>query len=180
VRGEAASAAPVWTASGRALGGGITLRDLNGDGFADLAATALDIGGRPLRIYAGSAAGFASEAAYSSAQSMQSASVNVATVDGSLRRVTETLDALAGGHVITLAAPAERLLALRVASRAVPDALISFVPGSAVLSLADLQPAGATIEVEYETIAHPSLIVSDSQPPGGAVVFVNQATTAEK
>ncbi len=180
VRGEAASAAPVWTASGRALGGGIALRDLNGDGFTDLAATAIDIGGRPLRIYAGSAAGFVSEVAYSSAQSMQGVSVNATAVDGSLRRVSEAIDAIAGGHVVTLAAPAERLLALRMAGQAVPDARISFVPGSAVVSLADAQPAGAILEIEYEVIAHPSLIVSDSQPPGGAVIFVNQATTAEQ
>jgi hypothetical protein len=107
-------------------------------------------------------------------------SVNVAAVDGSLRRVSEAIDTIAGGHVVTLAAPAERLLALRVGDRAVPEARISFVPGSAVLSLADAEPAGATIQVEYEVIAHPSLIVSDSQPPGGAVVFVNQSATTEK
>ena len=180
VRTDASSAASIWTAAGRSLGGGIALRDLDGDGFPDLAAAALDMGGSPLRIYAGNAGGFASDAAYGSAQNMLGASVNVAAVDGSLRRVSEALQSIAGGHVLTLATPAERLLALRIAGKAVPDARVSFVPGSAVLSLAEAQPAGATIEVEYEVIAHPSLIVSDSQPPGGAVVFVNQATTAEK
>jgi hypothetical protein len=180
VRGEASSTAPIWSASGRALGGGIALRDLDGDGFADLAATTIDIGGQPLRIYAGSAAGFSASSAYQSAQSMQGVSVSAAAVDGTLRSVSEAVPVIEGGHVVTLAAPAERLLKVKIDESVVPDAQISFVAGSAVFSLAEAEHAGSTIHVDYQVIANPSLIVADSQPPGGAVVFLNQSTTTEK
>lgn len=180
VRGQAASMAPIWSASGRALGGGITLRDFDGDGFADLAATTIDIGGQPLRIYPGSAAGFAGATAYQSAQSMQGVSVNAAAVDGALRDASEAIAAIEGGHVVTLAAPAERLVQVKVDERVIPEAQISFVAGSAVFSLTEPERAGTTIHVAYQVIAHPSLIVADSQAPGGAVVFLNQSTTTEK
>ncbi len=180
VRGDAASTSPIWTASGRALGGGIAVRDLDGDGWADLAATAIDIGGRPLRIYAGTESGFASAVAYQSADTMQGVSVAVAGLDGASRHSEETFAALKGAHVLTLRAPAERIVRVRMGARVLGERDWSFVPGSAVLSLGKPLRAEDTVQVDYDVIAHPSLIVSDSQPPGGAIVFLCQTSTKTK
>jgi hypothetical protein len=180
VRGDASSTASIWHATERALGGGIALRDFDGDGFTDLAATTIDIGGQPLRIYPGTAQGFAAASTYQSAQSMQGVSVNAAAADGVLHDVSEAIAAIEGGHAVTLAAPAARLVQVKIDERVVPEAKISFVAGSAVLSLAESEHAGSTIHVTYQVIAHPSLIVADSQPPGGAVVFLNQTTASAK
>jgi hypothetical protein len=179
VRGELASTAPIWSSSSRALGGGILLRDLDGDGFSDLAATTIDIGGQPLSIYPGTAAGFTAAPTYKSAQSMQGVSIGSADLDGSTRRVSETIAASAGGHVVTLSAPAQRLAQVSVDGRVIAEAQISFVPGSAVLSLAEPLAAGTALVLQYDVIAHPSVIVADSQPPGGAVFFFNQSTTTK-
>jgi hypothetical protein len=187
VRSQVASTEPIWKSSTRELGGGIALRDFDADGFVDLAASAIDIGGQPLTIYPGTQAGFAAQTAYQSAQNVQGVSVSVAALDGSTRRVSEAITAVAGGHVVTLRWPTERLVGVSVqapeqgsTARTLTERQISFVPGAALFSVSEPLREGSTVNVQYDVIEHPSLIVSDSQSPGGAVIFLNQSTADAK